>query len=371
MNAIKGIAENLTPQSFMDAMIRLGLIAFLAFACFLVFSPFLVLMVWALMLAIMLFPLHQKFARKIGGKQGLASTLMVLVVLLVIVPPIVLISGSLVEELKDFQTTFESGDLAVAPPDPAVRDWPVIGERLYENWSQAAKDLPGFLESHATQVKNVGVFLFEAAGNTLGTTALFLVAFAIAGVMMAFGRQGAGAMERIFGRIAGTQAGPNILTLVVATVRSVATGVLGVAFIQALLFGIGFVLAGVPAGGLLALLVLFLGIIQLPATLVAIPVIIFMWSGDSSTVLNVIFTVYFLVAGLADNVLKPMLLGRGVAAPMPVILIGAIGGMAMGGIIGLFLGAAILAVGYQLFMKWSYGTDDGSSPSTAQPEPEQ
>jgi len=98
--------------------------------------------------------------------------------------------------------------------------------------------------------------------------------------------------------------------------------------------------------------------------LVSLPAIAYLWwSGDASTASNIFFTVYLLVAGMADNVLKPLLLGRGVDAPMPVILLGAMGGMVTSGIIGLFIGAVMLAVGYQIFMGW---VDEGEESATAE-----
>jgi predicted PurR-regulated permease PerM len=137
------------------------------------------------------------------------------------------------------------------------------------------------------------------------------------------------------------------------TVRSVAAGVIGVAFIQALILGVGFIFAGVPWPGVLALVVMLVGIMQLPALIISLPVIAWLWTGgDASTTHSIVWTIYLLVGGMADNVLKPMLLGRGVDAPMPVILIGALGGMVSSGIVGLFVGAVLLAVGYQVFMDW-------------------
>ena len=141
-----------------------------------------------------------------------------------------------------------------------------------------------------------------------------------------------------------------------------ASGVIGVAFIQALLLGVGFIMAGIPAAGVLALIVMVLGILQLPAAIISLPAIAYLWlSGDTSITTNMIYTIYLLVAGLADNVLKPILLGRGVDAPMPVILLGALGGMVSGGIIGMFVGAVLLAVGYQVFMDW---VDNASEETT-------
>ena len=184
--------------------------------------------------------------------------------------------------------------------------------------------------------------------------------------MMAYGEAGSRSMLSILNRLTGPNKGPRLHRLSTATIRSVATGVVGVAFIQALLLGIGFIMAGIPAAGVLAFVVLLIGILQLPALLVSLPVIGYLWwSGDASTMSNIMFTVYLLVAGFADNVLKPLLLGRGVDVPMPVVLIGALGGMVSAGIIGLFVGAAVLAVGYQVFMEWVAEPERGADTTAA------
>ena len=176
-------------------------------------------------------------------------------------------------------------------------------------------------------------------------------------------------MLRIISRLAGTAKGPQLHSLSTATIRSVATGVIGVAFIQALLLGIGFMIAGIPAAGVLVLIVMLVGIMQLPALIVSLPAIAYMWwAGDASTTANIVFTVYLLVAGMADNVLKPMLLGRGVDVPMPVVLLGALGGMVSGGIIGLFIGAVFLAVGYEVFMGWVDQGQESAPARAAQDE---
>ena len=160
-----------------ESAIRIGVIAILAVECFRIAFPFMMILTWALMLAVMLYPLHQKLARKMGGKQGMAATVMVLVAILLIAPPVVLLSGSLITDVKDFKTPFESGEVVVPAPASKVKDWPLIGERAYTAWSQAAEDLPAFLESHATQVKNLAQRLFSEAGAALGTVLLFLAAF--------------------------------------------------------------------------------------------------------------------------------------------------------------------------------------------------
>jgi predicted PurR-regulated permease PerM len=171
--------------------------------------------------------------------------------------------------------------------------------------------------------------------------------------MLAFGHAGARACEAIFTRIVGPKRGGEFTRLSTATIRAVAQGVIGVAFIQAIVVGICLLIAGIPWAGVLAVIVLVLGIAQVPALLVTLPAIAYIWTtGDYSTVKASIYTVLLVVSGMTDNVLKPLMLGRGVDAPMPVILIGALGGMAVSGILGMFVGATLLALGYQIFMGW-------------------
>jgi predicted PurR-regulated permease PerM len=343
----------LTSQIFVDAMIRLGLIAVLVITCLRIFSPFIAIMLWALVLAVMLYPLHQRFAKRLGGRQGLAATSLVVAGYLLLAVPLFMLSESFVSQMLEWRTSYQNNELNIAQPAPGVAEWPVIGERVYNAWGEAANNLPKFLKEHVEQVEGLSRGILSAAGNAISSLFLFLGALVIAGIMMAFGKSGSDTMQRILSRLAGPDTGPQLHTLSVATIRSVTTGVLGVAFIQAVLFGVGFVLGDVPAAGVLAVVVLFIGIIQLPAVIVAVPVIIYVWAaGDASVTLNIFYSIYFVIAGLADNVLKPLLLGRGVEAPMPVILLGALGGMVGGGFIGLFLGAVVLAVGYQIFMAW-------------------
>lgn len=360
--------RQLVSRDLIEVFVRTGLIFVIVFLCARIFAPFFGIMLWALILAIALYPMHQKFAGRLGGKQGRASTGLVVAGLLLIGAPTVMLGSSFASQILEAHAAFTSNSVTVSPPDASVAEWPVVGERVYDAWSQAADDLPAFLESMQPQLGNFSAFMKSAAQKTAGALFLFFGALIIAGIMMAYGKSGTAAMGRIFSRLAGPAFGPQLHSLSVATVRSVAAGVIGVAFIQALLLGVGFAVAGIPAPGLLALIVMLIAIMQIPAAIVFIPAIAWLWGmGDGSTVMNVVYTVYFIFAGLADNVLKPMLLGRGVDAPMPVILLGALGGMVSAGIVGLFVGAVVLAVGYQVFMAWVDQADSGedAAPSAA------
>jgi predicted PurR-regulated permease PerM len=148
----------------------------------------------------------------------------------------------------------------------------------------------------------------------------------------------------------------------------VALGVIGVAFIQAILIGLALLIAKVPSAGLLSLIALVLGIAQIPALLITLPAIIYIWSsGSYSNTAAIVYTIILLVCGMADNALKPLMLGRGVKVPMPVILLGALGGMASGGILGMFVGAMVLALGYEIFKGWVAMNSDANPLVVSEP----
>jgi len=131
----------------------------------------------------------------------------------------------------------------------------------------------------------------------------------------------------------------------------VAKGVLGVAIVQTLLAAPGFVLMDVPAAGILLAIFLMLAIMQIPTLVLIIPVVIWVYS-SAEALPATLFAVWMLFVSLSDNILKPLLLGRGVKIPTLIILLGAIGGAIYAGIIGLFLGAVVLALGYELLVAW-------------------
>jgi len=363
MQSDNAVVRKLLSKDLTEVLVRVGLIAFVVVLCAKVFAPFMGLVLWGLILAIALYPLHQRFAKRLGGRQGRAATLLVLAGVLLIVLPTGILGSSFAGHVHSLYTVFEQKSVTVPAPDPAVADWPLVGKKIYAAWDSAAENPPAFLEKIKPQLESFLRKAVSFVANTAGGILAFLASLILAGIIMAYGESGSAVTKRILCRLSGPVSGPKQQILSTATVRSVATGVIGVALIQALLLGIGFIMAGIPGAGILAAVVLLLGIAQLPAVLVSLPAIAYLWwSGDASTVSNIFFTVYLVVAGFADNVLKPLLLGRGVEAPMPIILLGALGGMVSAGIIGLFVGAVLLAVGYQIFMDWV--NEAGDEPAT-------
>ncbi len=248
----------------------------------------------------------------------------------------------------------------------------MIGAKAHALWAQAHTDPASLVVSLQPYLGDVSKKALGAAAAIGGSVLMFLFSFAIAGVMMAFGQSGAAGICSVFERIVGVERGERFAQLCTATIRAVAQGVLGVALIQAIVVGLLLLFAGIPFAAALAAIVLVLGIAQLPALLVTLPVIAYIWWSPSySTGSAVMHTVLLALAGTLDNILKPLLLGRGVEAPMPVILIGALGGMASSGILGMFLGATLLALGYQIFMSWVHTNPDVDQTPPEQPALEQ
>ena len=352
----------------MDVVIRLTLIAALALLCYEIFSPFLTLAVWSIILAVTLYPFHQWIARRVK-KQWVASTIVILIGLVVIVVPVAWLLNSFADSTRGFIQSVQQNTLQIPPPRAGIEKWPPVGQKIYEGWSKAHDDLPGFVQSMQPKIGALAqraVAMVASVGKGL---LLFLASFIVAGILMAYGEPAAAAGHGIFVRVAGANRGEALFNLTRSTIRAVASGIIGIAFIQALLTGLALGIAGVPAAGVLLMIVLVLAIAQLPAVLVTIPAIIWIWSsGQYSTAAAITHTIILLVVWLADNVLKPLMLGRGVDVPMPVMLLGALGGMATGGILGMFVGATMLALGHQLFMGWLKETHE-SGPAGLQTEP--
>ena len=360
--------ETVWSRKLLDVLIQAGLIGAMVVLCYAIFSPFLTLMLWALILAVTLYPLHQLIARKLGGKQGLAATVLVLSGILLIVVPIFLLASSLADSIIDVVQGLRNNTLVISAPGAAVAEWPILGNKIHAAWQLAATDLPAFIQNLQPKIGDLAKGALGFVAGMGGSMLAFLFSFIVAGIIMAYGKDGAESMRAISRRIIGAERGDRFAVLSTATIRAVAVGVLGVAFIQAVLIGISLLIAGIPFAGVLAVVALMLGIAQIPALLITLPAIAYIWmSGSYETTPAVIYTVLLVIAGFADNILKPLLLGRGVDAPMPVILLGALGGMVSAGILGMFVGAVLLAIGYQLFMAWVADTNEAEATSKTAP----
>lgn len=337
-------------KNAVEAVIRISLIALMVYWCVMIFRPFIMPVLWAIIIAVAIYPLYLKFEALFGKKKKLALIIFTLIALSILLVPSVLLLGSLVDTAQTLAAKLQEGGLHIPPPPADVASWPIVGKTIFSIWSGASENLVDTLSQFAPQLKSVGAWLLSAAAGAGGSVLQFIVSIIIASVFIANAESEKLFSRSLFVRVAG-EAGKDFSELAGATMRSVAQGVLGVAFIQAVFAGIGLLVMDVPGAGLWALGVLLLAVVQLPPILLLGPIAIYMFT-ITDTVPAILFFIYSFVVSASDAFLKPLFLGRGMEIPMLVILIGAIGGMMMSGIIGLFIGAVVLAIGYELFMAW-------------------
>lgn len=334
-----------------EISIRLFLVAALGVWCFLIFRPFLMPVLWGVIIAVALNPWFDRLAAMLGGRRKLAGALFVLVVLGAVIVPAISLSESFFAGIKWLSIQVQKDAIHIPPPPEKVEDWPLVGNWLFETWTNASKDINQTLARFGPQLRAFGTWLLTTLTGLGFALLMTIVAVIIAGVMLVRSAGGGKTARSIGARLSGEQ-GVAAVDLAARTIRSVAAGVVGVAAVQSLMAAVGLYLAGVPAAGLWAVLVLILAVAQLPPLLIMGPAVVYLFATSDSTMTNVLFTVWALVVSVSDSFLKPMFLGRGMEIPMPVILIGAIGGMLLSGIIGLFVGAVVLAIGYKVFTAW-------------------
>jgi predicted PurR-regulated permease PerM len=343
------MSNQTTTNSVYDTTIRLFILLLIVGWCLAIMYPFVSIILWSLILAMAMHPLHKSLATKMGGRPKLASFLIVSSILVVIILPTSLLIGSLIDQVKELKESFDNGTLTVPPPAEKVKDWPIIGEKLYTTWQNLSVDLEKTLTDNKDQLIETGTKVAKGIMSAAGGVVQIIISLIIAGILLVFGKAGE-EIRKFFRKVAGKR-GDEFADMTVKTVGSVVKGIIGVALILALLNGILFLLAGIPYAGIWTLLVFVLGVLQLPIFFITLPIILFMFS-EKELLPAIVWTVLLLIAGLSDNVLKPILLGKGAPVPMLVIFIGVIGGFIFSGFIGLFTGAIVFSLGYKLFVAW-------------------
>lgn len=348
--------NQLFTRNVIETVIKIAILGALIIWSFLLVRPFLVPVIWGGILAVATEPFIARVARLLGGRKSLAAVLFVLVILTALVIPAVVLVSSSIETVQTLTADVQKGTLSIPPPPASVAEWPLVGEPVYSAWDLAATNLTAALEQFSPQLKTTIRPLLNSVGGGLAGLFMILVSTCIAGLFLAKSEQVTATVKKVMTRFAADR-GEEFTALATATIRGVMLGVVGVAVIQAMLATAGMVLVGVPATGLWAVLVLVCAVAQLPPILILGPVAAYVFS-VSETTTAVLFLIWALVVSASDSFLKPLLMGRGVDIPMLVILVGALGGMMLSGIIGLFVGAVVLAIMYSLFSAWMEGDED-------------
>jgi predicted PurR-regulated permease PerM len=333
-----------------DLILKVGSLFLVVFLCVKILNPFLSMLVWGLVIAIILFPLFYRLNEWLGKRRKISSLILTLILLSLVILPSIWLVNQLIDGIRFLAESFQGGEVKFPVPPESVQEWPVIGNWLYERWSNLADNFGESVKGFMPQITS----WIERLLGTLANTGLGIVQFAasiiIAGILLVFFREGADSGRKVFNKIVGER-GHEFMEVSMQTIRNVATGVIGVALIQSTLMGIGMIVAGVPLAAVWIIVLLIIAIAQIPVILFNIPLIIYLFA-FMDPLPAALWTVYFLVMGLLDNILKPLIMGKGSDVPMLVIFLGAIGGFIAFGFIGLFLGAIILSLAYKLYETW-------------------
>ncbi len=347
---VKSLRQLLTGEDVIQLVIRLGLLALLILWTLYIIRPFVPILAWSGVLAVAFYPAFSWVAKILGGRPKTAAAILTLITLGIVLGPATWLGVSAVDGGKELAHQLGTGDLALQAAPEAIKSWPVIGPTLFELWDQAYNNIRAVLREVAPYLQPLAGPLLSLAGDASLGTLQFLVSVFVAGFLFPHGPRLVAAGQGFLSRIVPEQ-GEHFLELGGATIRAVAQGVIGVAIVQALLAGIGFKLAAVPSAGLLAFIVLLLSIVQIGAFLVLLPVIIWIWTAKDVTT-ALVLTVFLVVVGFLDTMLKPLVMGRGLNTPTIVIFVGVIGGTLAHGIVGLFIGPIILSVAWELAAAW-------------------
>lgn len=358
-NSDTAAADRNFQKNAMASFVQIGALLVLIVWCFQIIAPFISVILWGMLIAVALYPVHSLLAAKFGGREKLSATVFVFLGLAILLVPSWITAESSIGAMKSVGEQLHSGTVSISPPDESVAEWPLIGEKVHGIWSDAASNLEATLNKYSDQLQSLGRHVVSVAGSMAIGILQFVISIIIAGVFLVSAEGGHKTAVKFASSLAGNR-GEALIDLAVATIRSVAKGVLGVAIIQALLAAIGLAVIGVPAPGIWAFAVLILAIVQLPPFIVLGPIAVWVFS-VAEPMPATIFAVYAFIVSISDSFLKPLFLGRGMDIPMLVILLGAIGGMIMSGIVGLFLGAIVLALGYTILMAWME-TDELNNP---------
>lgn len=332
-----------------EVFTRISLLILLMYWCFEILSPFIMPVLWGIILAVALAPLQQFIQKYIGQRKKLAAIIITILFLAILIVPASYFIHSLASSILEFKTEIENGTFSLLEPKEAIKKWPVIGEKLHTFLTLLTEHSEEFIAKYQSEITtSAKVILTGVVGTSLSVLQI-LVSIILAGILLATKGTEEAAI-RVFNKLIDDK-GEEFALLMGSTIRNVVKGVLGVALIQAVLAGFGLYLAHIPNAGLWGLLCLLLCIIQIGPGIILIGASIYLFS-NAEFFTATLWTIYFLVIMFSDNVLKPILLGKGASVPMLVIFLGVIGGFMLSGFIGLFTGAIVLSIGYKLFIVW-------------------
>jgi predicted PurR-regulated permease PerM len=353
--------EKTQDAKIVDLAIRLLFLGLFLYSALAMVAPLASVVIWAAILCVALYPAFDWLQSKLGGRKSLASTILVLLGLLLTLGPVATAVSGAAELGSEFAEQAASGELKVPPAPEGLKEFPLVGAKVADVWTMFESNLSGALAKYGAQILEVTKSLFgKVLGIGIGLLGLALSVI-IMGALFAPGPQVVQGLQRFADRVFAPR-GSEFVTLAGATIRNVTKGVIGVAAIQAFVVWVLLAAFGISSAATLAFVSLILSIVQIGPGLVLIPVIIYAWSTMSGGT-ALVFTVLALPTMIMDSFLRPVFISKGLETPMLVILIGVLGGMMAYGLIGIFMGPVLFAVFYELFKVWIDAATEDETPA--------
>ncbi len=345
--------STISSRNIIEIVVRLIALILLFGWCFKIIEPFITPLLWGCILAVAIFPAYHHLKRILKGRGNLAAIIISLILLLMVIIPAAFLSVKMADEVKLLTAAYSKHELNFPVAPEKVKSWPFIGSKLHTVWSDANSNIELVFQKNPEITSKIINFSLDVIASSGKGVFVLLFSIIISGIFLAFTEHASSFSRKLFHRLMGPIKS-DMTSVAASTIRSVIKGVFGVTIIQTSLAAIGFFAAGIPAAGLLTLFCFILGITQIGMLPVTLGVIIYAWTSLSS-ITAIALTVWMLLVGISDNIIKPWLLSKGSVVPMPILLIGSLGGFIYSGFIGLFTGAVIFALGYKLFIAWVEG----------------
>jgi predicted PurR-regulated permease PerM len=335
--------------------------------CLWVMRPFISALLWATVLSFAIWPLYRRLLRWVGGRCTLAALLITLGMICLMLLPLFVVGVTLADNVTQLTTATKQWLDAGPPSPPAWLDKvPVIGASATEKWQALAGDSTKLLGELKRFIEPVSAWVLKG-GLKLGSGLLELaLSILITFFLLRHGLAVAGRLTASVGRIGGER-GEHLLKVAGDTVRGVVYGILGTALVQAVMAGIGFLIAGVPGAALLALLTFFLSVLPVGPPLVWLPAAFWLFH-QGSTGWGIFMLIWGVGVSTVDNFVKPWLISQGSAMPFILIFFGVLGGALAFGFIGVFIGPTLLAVGYRVIAEWASSSRPGATVAVPPPD---
>ena len=339
--------------SRIDQALTLAVLAMLIVGCFFVLQPFITALVWAAILCTTTWPLYLRLAARLHDRDAVAASAMVVLLALLMLAPFIVV-GATIADNAALMAQWGRALLEAGPPEPPawVARVPLIGPSVAAFWQSGVHDTAQLLAVLRDYVEPLRKFAVASGASVAGAILQMTLSLFIAWFMYRDGHKIVGHLRGAAQRIAGER-GTHLASVASATVRGVVLGLLGTALVQGVVAGIGFWIAGIQAAPLLGLLTFVLSPVPIGPPLVWVPAGLWLiQTGHAGWGLFVLLWGAFAVSTI-DNIIKPLIISRGVDLPFALVLLGVLGGAIAFGFIGIFLGPVLLAVGYALLMEWA------------------